>query len=183
MRPPHPASLTPTDRRTRGELLLHPDALRTLERHASDAYPEEACGWLLGPPTSGGAGARVVDSARPARNVAAGDRRRAFELASEEFRAEEARAAREGRTLVGVYHSHPDRPARPSIPDRSAAWPGLVYVIARVTRQQVSDVAAYELEPLASTFVRRPIVLTEDPGGTVAPRGNNLTGSSTVPVL
>jgi proteasome lid subunit RPN8/RPN11 len=47
--------------------------------------------------------------------------------------------------VVGVWHSHPDHPARPSETDRNGAWEGWSYLILSVTAEGVPDLRSWRL--------------------------------------
>lgn len=85
-----------------------------LRVQADVAYPDEACGLILGRPG-------VADELVACGNVAA-DPRRHFEVdPADLFRC--YRAVRgTGRAVLAVYHSHPDGPAVPSATDAARAW-------------------------------------------------------------
>src|SRR4030065_584569 len=63
---------------------------------------------------------------------------------SDRLRAE-AEAERLGLEILGVYHSHPDHPARPSETDLELALPWYCYVITSVERGRVGASAAWRL--------------------------------------
>lgn len=90
--------------------------------HARSDLPCEACGLL------GGRGDELLRFV-PCRNALASPRR--YEISPEEILAAERRFADEGLELRGIFHSHPEGPARPSDTDlREAAYPKAVYLIA-----------------------------------------------------
>lgn len=126
----------------RGVLLLPPAIRAELEAAAAAGYPDETCGLLLG--TSGGEGC-VVTAQHAARNLNRERARDRFELDPQAYLAAEARAAAEGIEVVGVWHSHPDHPARPSETDRRQAWPGWSYVILAVASGEVVDLRSWRL--------------------------------------
>ena len=64
----------------------------------------------------------------------------------------EARARELGAELVGVYHSHPDHPARPSQYDLDHAWPNFSYVIVAVAQGEPGDLRSWRLRPDRSGF-------------------------------
>lgn len=123
-------------------LQLPPEVRGELQVQAAAGYPAEACGLLLGRHDE--AHCRVI-AQHPARNLnreRAGDR---FELDPLDYLAAEEAASAAGLAVVGVWHSHPDHPARPSETDRVLAWPGWSYVILAVSRGQVVDLRSWRL--------------------------------------
>lgn len=106
-------------------LSLRPTDAEFLKRWAREAAPHEACGVLLGRRE----GERIeVLEVRAGRNVAT-RAARAFELHPEDHLAFELEARRLGLEVVGVWHSHPRGPARPSTTDRASAWDGWLHAI------------------------------------------------------
>lgn len=125
-----------------GVLLIPPGIRAELETWAGTAYPDETCGLLLG--LNGEEFCQVV-SQRPARNL---NRERAadrFELDPLDYLAAEEAAAAAGIKVIGVWHTHPDHPARPSETDRQMAWPGWSYLILSVTAGGVVDIRSWRL--------------------------------------
>lgn len=115
---------------------------RQLAAWARDAYPYEACGLMLG--VNDARGARVLE-VRRARNLnveRASDR---YDLDPADYLAAEREAEARGCELVGVWHTHPDHPARPSPTDLALAWPGWSYVIAAVTATGMTELRAWRL--------------------------------------
>lgn len=105
-------------------------------------YPRETCGLLLG--TTEGPSCRVA-LAREARNVVETRMHDRFELDPAALLEADAEAQRLGLDIVGVWHSHPDHPARPSETDREMAWPGWSYLIVSVGAQGVADWRSWRL--------------------------------------
>ncbi|MEL6430258.1 MAG: M67 family metallopeptidase [Planctomycetota bacterium] len=99
-------------------LELDPSVLARLARMTRRHAPAEACGLLLGRSSD------VVLRAVRCRNRAA-DPRRAFEVDAGHWVRWELWAARRGLSVVGVWHSHPEGPARPSRADVLGAPDGL----------------------------------------------------------
>lgn len=125
------------------EVILSSEAAAVLRDACERAYPEEACGLLLGRMGA----CRVVTEAVPGINLEASAER--FTLDPADFVRADSLARDHGLEIVGVFHSHPDRPARPSRADESAAQPGWSYVVAAVdgdgTRGRVSDMRSWTL--------------------------------------
>lgn len=113
-----------------------------LERWARARYPHEACGLLLGRRTQAGA---VVVHASEARNLAGNRARWRYELDPADHLAAEERARGLDLEVVGIWHSHPDQPARPSETDRVQAWNGWSYVIVSLAAGASSELRSWHL--------------------------------------
>ena len=105
--------------------------LRAIERAAEAAYPEEACGLLVGQRAPDGT--CRVSAVEASANVAEPPRARRFEV-DPRLRLRLERALRNGPdSVVGVYHSHPDGSAEPSETDVSMIFePAMVWLITAV---------------------------------------------------
>ena len=110
-------------------LRLDPADAGRLSSWIHAGYPEETCGLLVGHERDE---ARVIVRAEAARNI---NRERARDRylidPRDQLRIEEA-ALRDGLDVLGVWHSHPDHPAVPSLTDDQRAWDGYSYLIIRV---------------------------------------------------
>jgi proteasome lid subunit RPN8/RPN11 len=82
---------------------------------------------LIGRDVAGPGGPRrVVDRLEPGRNVFEADEQyHRFSIDPKDQLKAERAAEKEGRAVLGYYHSHPDHPARPSETDRRIAAEGL----------------------------------------------------------
>lgn len=105
-------------------------------------YPNEACGLLLG--RRAGTRAEVLE-VREARNRETRGARYRYELDPGDLVAAETHARAAGLEVVGVWHSHPDRPAVPSASDRAAAWSAWSYLIVSVEASAVRELRAWRL--------------------------------------
>lgn len=123
--------------------------MAALRQSACDAYPEECCGVLLGSPTT--AAVRAVYSLPNSAPVHA--RRREFRIAPEAWLAAEQEAAQRGLIVVGMYHSHPDRPALLSHQDRQSAWKNGVNVIVSCDQGIYTQVRSWRWCRMCADFV------------------------------
>lgn len=101
-------------------LILDDRALRGMIRHAEEGYPLEVCGLLIGIVEEGTKVRRVREACR-ADNL---NRERAadrYDLDPADYRRIEEQARQRRMEVLGVYHSHPDHPSRPSETDRQRA--------------------------------------------------------------
>jgi len=120
-------------------------AARALERiraHAAAAYPEECVGALLGDAVGR---RKVALEAHPLPNASAEERERRYVSGPEAMRSIERTAHDRGLEVIGIYHSHPDHPARPSETDREHAWPWYSYLIVSVERGEPTSLTSWVL--------------------------------------
>ena len=126
-------------------------ALEQIRSAGEDGYPDEVCGLMLG---RDGADGRTVTSLVPIANAFEGEEQyhRYLITPADMFRAERE-ARRQGLDVLGVYHSHPNAPARPSDYDRDhAAWTTWSYVIVSVTEGKAVDVRVWSLHDDRSAY-------------------------------
>lgn len=122
-------------------LLIHPTALQDMQLHAKAAYPNESCGFFFGKDGE----VREITLTWPVRNAYEGDKRNRFEIDPEDYLAAEFFALKEGLDLLGIYHSHPDQPARPSAHDLATALPYFSYIIVSVSQDAVWETTSWRL--------------------------------------
>lgn len=131
----HPSS---SERR----LCLGPGLRARLQALARAGYPEETCGLLLGRCAE-----NQVDVLElvPARNLNRERARDRYELDPAAFLAADTQAREHGWEVVGVWHTHPDHPARPSATDRAKAWEGWSYLILSVSQSGMDDLRSWRM--------------------------------------
>src|SRR3990172_542050 len=104
-------------------MVLPPAVRRAIVRHAREACPLECCGLLVG------RGRDVMFAVRMRNVDASPGRYRLDDRAHIELR-KTLRAFAPARSIVGVYHSHPDGTATPSRADCAEAhYPDWLHVI------------------------------------------------------
>lgn len=137
---------------------IAPEALRAVISASEAAYPEEACGLLVG--RADGGGWRIA-AAHPGANLAASPRT-AFEV-DPGLRLALHKALRGAADdVVGVYHSHADSRAQPSARDLERAFePDLTWLIVSVLDGQAVLTTAHRLAGDGRRFVYWPLV-TDD---------------------
>jgi proteasome lid subunit RPN8/RPN11 len=111
-------------------------ALETMNRAAKAGYPHEICGLLIGRFNTD---EWLVDEARQVENLnkeRASDR---FQLDPAGYQAIDRELRGSKREVIGVFHSHPDCPAKPSPTDLKNAWEGFIYPIISVCDGKVAD--------------------------------------------
>ena len=116
--------------------------LAEIQAHAKETYPEECCGFLIGRKDGD---ARLVEQARRTQNVHPDHRQTRYTIDNRAILAVEREFRGETR-LVGIYHSHPDYPAKPSAFDAERAWPWYAYLILAVVRGEPGEATAWTID-------------------------------------
>jgi proteasome lid subunit RPN8/RPN11 len=120
---------------------------------AEEEAPIEACGFLFG------LQGRVA-RAHPMTNTEG--REDHFSFDPNEHLAALRAASAEGLEIVGVYHSHPATPARPSAEDiRLAHYPHIIYVIISL-KDGLKTVKAFYIRD--GEVTEEPLILTGPAG-------------------
>ena len=122
--------------------IIKPGILKKVEAHLVAAYPHEACGFLLGKQDGKN---RTITHEIEVENRSTENRKRRFVIDPLDYLKAEKFAAREGLELLGVYHSHPDHPAIPSVYDLASAHPHFSYFITSVMEGTRVDTRSYRL--------------------------------------
>jgi proteasome lid subunit RPN8/RPN11 len=130
--------------------------LRGLADIAVEGYPHEVCGLLVGREDE--SCTRVLRFVR-AKNLAVERSHDRYDLDPHDFLAADREARRDGLDVVGVWHTHPDHPARPSRTDLDVAWPDFSYLILAIEAGKLVDTRSWRLGE--SAFVEQPIVEEE----------------------
>jgi proteasome lid subunit RPN8/RPN11 len=130
------------------KMTFAPGLLDQMRHQALAAFPNECCGLLVGR-RGGFCVTRILSSP----NVTAGDPAHDFEV-DPGLRIRLERELRGGDdAIIGHYHSHPNGEAIPSGRDLAQAYePELLWLIMAVTRDGVSEIAAYRLSSEGGGF-------------------------------
>ncbi|MGH7569315.1 MAG: M67 family metallopeptidase [Gemmatimonadales bacterium] len=141
-------------------LALESRHLESIRRRAEAAYPEEACG-LIGGLWEGETGGdrKTGVTLVPLLNARRDSRRNRYRIDPESVRRAQERLDRDGLEIVGVYHSHPDHPPKPSAYDREHGWPRLSYVIVEVRRGRAGVPRSWVLRDDRTGFVEEPVTM------------------------
>ncbi len=105
-------------------------------------HPQETCGLLVGRASDSLVEVVQFASARNLNRERAHDR---YLLDPEDFLRADREARREALEIVGIWHSHPDSPARPSSTDLRLAWAGYSYLIISTSGQAARDFRSWRL--------------------------------------
>jgi proteasome lid subunit RPN8/RPN11 len=129
-------------------------AIEAIEAHGADGYPNEICGFMLGPKGDG-----EVTEVRPARNIIVERSRDRYEIDPRDHIRTQREADAAGLDIVGYYHSHPDHPAHPSRFDTERAWAGYVYLIVSVQAGEPVAANAFVADQDGGPFHPEPLVI------------------------
>jgi len=122
-------------------------ALEAMQMIAQTGYPDEICGLLVGKANAQGWHVKEVRQVANLNEERAADR---FQLDPAGYQAIDTELRGSGQEIIGVFHSHPDCPAKPSPTDLGSAWEGFVYPIVSVVAGQVAQVNCWVLTDDAS---------------------------------
>ncbi len=139
-------------------LNLNHTSLHKVKVHATQTYPEECCGVLLGTERNG---ERQVCDVLEIRNTKDDQRTRRYLISPEDYRQAEVFAANEGVQVLGLYHSHPDHPAQPSQFDLDHALPWFSYVIVSVENNVAGTIRSWRLRDDRSAFDEEELVILD----------------------
>ena len=149
-------------------LELSQDILERIHAHGEAAYPEEGAGFLLGSANGERRQVTALLELPNAREDAA--RHNRYLLTPQDYLQGEDEAARQGLDVLGVFHSHPDHPNRPSEFDREWAMPWFSYLITSVQASRQAGVTAgralesrsWRLADDRSSFVEEVILVIRE---------------------
>lgn len=135
-------------------LRVSKDVLEKIHAHGEQAYPEEGAGFLLGVENEA-RDVQAIFSRTNSREDSA--RRNRYLITPNDYLKAELEADKLGLSLLGVFHSHPDHPNRPSEFDREWAQPFFSYIITSVDSGKAIESRSWRLSEDRSQFVEENI--------------------------
>lgn len=137
--------------------MLHIDEeiLAQIYAHGEEAYPEEGAGFLLGYDEEEQRHVAQIFITENAREDDA--RHNRYLVSPKEYLQAEIAAELMGLSLIGVFHSHPDHPNRPSEFDREWAQPFFSYIITSVNEGKAIESRSWRLAEDRSKFEEEEI--------------------------
>jgi proteasome lid subunit RPN8/RPN11 len=144
-------------------IALENELEQAIRAEGEKAYPNECCGIMLGtlnaePEPDGGAGLRRIERIIPIVNSKEeAEQYHRVEIQPEDLMRAELAARKEGREVLGFYHSHPDHPAEPSDFDREYALPFYSYIIVSVEKGRAGNFRSWELAPDRAKFLEEEL--------------------------
>ncbi|MBS1249626.1 MAG: hypothetical protein MAG431_01206 [Chloroflexi bacterium] len=137
------------------KIIISKKLLHRIHAHGEETYPDEGAGLLLGQNRED---ARTVSDILMLDNIREDSaRHNRYMLAPEDMLRAEEIAAERGLDVIGVFHSHPDHPNRPSAYDREWALPWFSYLITSVNAGEAVESHSWRLTDDRSTFEEESI--------------------------
>jgi proteasome lid subunit RPN8/RPN11 len=139
---------------------LPEELLWKIHAHGEENYPEEGAGLLLGREEGD---TRIVVDILPLKNGREDSARHNRYLITPQSLFEgEKQAEERDLDIIGVFHSHPDHPNRPSEFDREWAVPWFSYIITSITKGRADASRSWRLADDRYQFHEEAIVILEE---------------------
>jgi proteasome lid subunit RPN8/RPN11 len=126
-------------------LRIKKEVVKQIKEQGEKGYPYEICGFLIGDIDY----ANNVRTVLEAYQVENRNKERAndrFEIDPKDYLKVEDYAGKKGLMIVGIYHTHPDHPDRPSQTDLRFAQPDMSYIILSVKEGKADRWRSWELD-------------------------------------
>ena len=143
-------------------LNIQPLYVQQIYQQAEKTYPEECCGLLLGlieqnigwvkeiyPTPNSWIASNDIESIDSHRHLSQTQqtlsRRNRFSIDPKQLLQIQKEARERQLNIIGVYHSHPEHEAIPSVFDQAIAWPEYYYIIVSVQQGKGKDILCWQL--------------------------------------
>jgi len=136
--------------------------LRQIYAHTEESYPNECCGVMIG--TTDTENNHTVYAFRTCKNLNQERARDRYLLDPLDYLRAEREFEKSPWDIIGIYHSHPDHPSRPSKTDTDAAFVGYSYVIISVHNGKVAGAQSWLLNETEGkkNFYEEPLLTEGD---------------------
>jgi len=140
-----------------GQIHISESSMATLFQEAEKGYPLEICGLLIGCINNGN---WLVNGIRPVPNLNTDRAADRFQLDPAGYQSIDRELRGTKNEIIGVYHSHPDCPAKPSPTDLGSAWEGFAYPIISVCEGKATGIFCWVTNTENTRFQKIHIVET-----------------------
>src|SRR5215467_2278179 len=130
--------------------------LKEIYDHTEASYPNECCGLMVGV-ISGDI--HTVHTFRKCKNLNTERARDRYQLDPLDMLRTEREFENSEWDIIGIYHSHPDHPSRPSQTDTDHAAAVYSYVIISVQKGKVASANSWVLNEAEHKFYEEPLVV------------------------
>ncbi len=126
-------------------LKIKKEAVEKIKKQGEEGYPYEICGFMLGNIDYQNNIRECIEvyQVENQNKERANDR---FEIDPKDYIKVEDYADEKGISIIGIYHSHPDHPDKPSQTDLMFAQPDMSYIIVSVEKGKVISWKSWELD-------------------------------------
>ncbi len=126
-------------------LKIKKEAVEEIKKQGEEGYPYEICGFMLGNIDYQNNIRECIEvyQVENQNKERANDR---FEIDPKDYMKVEDYADKKGISIIGIYHSHPDHPDRPSQTDLMFAQPDMSYIIVSVEKGKAVSWKSWELD-------------------------------------
>lgn len=131
--------------------------LNSILQESKKAYPNECCGLLIGKNENG---QKSVVRINPITNINKIRMQDRYEMDPRELEAADKVARQKSMDIIGIYHSHPDHPPRPSVFDQERAWPVYSYMIVAVEKGVKFEAQSWVLEDWGGEFQEEVLTIS-----------------------
>ena len=135
-------------------IIINNENLNIIKDYVRKAYPNECCGLLAGRETGI---KKVVIEVHPLTNLNKDRANDRYEIDPVEYMEVDRAVAMKKLSIIGIYHSHPDHPSRPSEFDASRAWEGYSYIIVAIANGEEFEVKSWIFNESTKTFEEEKI--------------------------
>ena len=123
-------------------------------KHSESGFPHEVCGVLIGDGSS-------ITEFKICTNLNTERAHDRYDLDPEAYNEADRWARSKELMIMGIYHTHPDHPSRPSEFDRERAWPDWFYIILSIQNGEFDNFRTWILEDFDSQFVEYKLEISE----------------------
>jgi proteasome lid subunit RPN8/RPN11 len=141
------------------KLLIPPTLLARIEQHGVQSYPFEGAGVLLGHMHE--QEITIEEIMLFENSFEASQRRRRYRIDARAMMQAEYYAEERLLDVVGIFHSHPDHPAKPSDYDLEHSLPWYAYIITSIVGGSASESRAWRLSEDRSEFIEIELLLDQ----------------------
>ena len=136
-------------------IIIEKKHLDKIKKHVEKLFPEEACGILIGIPGN----PAIVKDVIPTKNAFNGDKTKNYEIDPLDLAKADKKAEQKNWEIIGVFHSHPNCPGKPSKTDTKKAWPEISYFIISVKNGLSAEYTSSRYNPNKKEFEKEEIIL------------------------
>jgi proteasome lid subunit RPN8/RPN11 len=139
-------------------IILKNQTDKAIRTQGEKTYPDECCGFVLGQIDN--ENNRVVTEIIPARNTSPEtEKHHRFGIDPAEFARNELYARKNKIEILGIYHSHPDHPAKPSEFDLLNSQLFYSYVIVSVDKGVSAVMTSWILNNDRKDYTEEKIII------------------------